>query len=255
MPYGSTSVVEVVGQGVVQKTPHNFKDPSLKQHAENAFSTESAILQRLGDHPRIVKFLGKSGAHPTALLLGEASHGDLQDYLDTHPAIDQSLAYKWCLHLTEALIHIHKLGVIHADMCPGNVFVHESTPGCLDLLLGDFGGSLCNDIKVDGEGLPSTPFYHPHFNNNVSKITDIFGLGSIMYTIYTGRWPYKDTPGRLKTTEERVTFEARVDQLLSQDVYPKDVDKLPAGSVIRKCWLRKYQSVDEVLGDLIAISA
>ena len=50
MAYGSTSIVEVVRPGVVQKTPHAFNNPSLEKHAENAFFTERAVLERLGDH-------------------------------------------------------------------------------------------------------------------------------------------------------------------------------------------------------------
>jgi hypothetical protein len=69
-------------------------------------------------------------------------------------------------------------------------------PGARDLLLADFGGSVCEKLGLDGLSLPNGRFYSPVFNWKSSVQLDLFGMGSIFYTIHTERWLYKPTPSR-----------------------------------------------------------
>jgi hypothetical protein len=52
---GSTGIIEPVSPGVVVKLPHSFKDPSLERDVVESFAAERRILERLGQHPRIVR--------------------------------------------------------------------------------------------------------------------------------------------------------------------------------------------------------
>ncbi len=179
----------------------------------------------------------------------KASHGNLQTYIDEHHEsipVDQRLL--WCRQIAEAIVFIHSHGVLHSDLRPGNILVHESVPGARDLLLADFGGSVCEELGLDGLSLPDGPFYSPVFNWQSSVLLDLFGMGSIFYTIHTGRWPYKPTPGRFEKVDDRLEWEDKiVYPNFKQEKFPDDVTDLPAGDVILACWRREFATAEDAL--------
>ncbi|KGQ04418.1 Ribosomal protein S6 kinase alpha-6 [Beauveria bassiana D1-5] len=240
---GSTSTIEPVSRGVVLKQPITFQNDELAEKVNVCFSVEPLILQRLGQHPRIVKYLGQRGR---GILLGKASHSNLQAYLDSLPSIHLRQRIIWCRQLAEAISYIHSRGVVHSDLRPRNVLVHETIAGSRDLLLCDFGGSTCDELGLDGGCLPDGPFYHPTFEAASTPALDIFGLGSLFYTIMTGHWPYRSTPGAPETIEEKLAYERELANAFNDENYP-DVTRLVGGSVILACWKRQYSTADEVL--------
>lgn len=95
--------------------------------------------------------------------------------------------------------------------------------------------------------LPNNPFYNPLFGNDASTLLDLFGMGSLFYTVLTGRWPYKSTPWRFAKLDDRLEWEEWV-------VYPNfkmgkfpPVEHLPAGDVILKCWRREFGTAKDAL--------
>ncbi|KAF6816656.1 protein kinase-like domain protein [Colletotrichum sojae] len=154
------------------------------------------------------------GLRENGILLSQASHGNLQAYLDSHPSTRLRQRLAWCVQVAEAVDHIHGRGVVHSDLRPGNVLVHETAPGVLGLQLCDFGGSVCEELGLDGLALPDGPFYHHAFGDKSGPMLDLFGMGSVFYVILTGRWPYKATPGTFGKVDERIGWEER-------EVYPK----------------------------------
>lgn len=75
-------------------------------------------------------------------------------------------------------------------------------------------------------------------------------MGSIFYTILTGRWPYKTTTGRFAKVDDRLDWEERI-------VYPNfkagkfpDVEQRPGGNVILKCWMRQFVTARDALAAL-----
>ncbi len=131
----------------------------------------------------------------------------MQSYLDdNNPQIETKKRLSWCPQAAEAVLHVHKCGVLHSDLRPGNFLIHAPGSGALELLLCDFGGSVCEDLGLDGLALPSISFYHPALGNESSIALDILSLGSILYVILTGHWPYRDTPGRPREPKEREKY-------------------------------------------------
>ncbi|KAF6822504.1 protein kinase-like domain protein [Colletotrichum musicola] len=244
----STSLIEHVSPGVVLKRPIVFiGQTEVDPRIANCFQVEPRVLARLGHHPRIVRFLG---LREDGILLSQASHGNLQSYLDGHPFTSLRQRIAWCVQVAEAVDHIHGHGVVHSDLRPGSILVHETAPGVLDLKLCDFGGSVCEELGLDGLALPDGPFYHPAFGDQSGPMLDIFGMGSAFYVILTGRWPYKSTQGTFEKVDERIEWEER-------EVYPKfreekfpDVEGLLVGDVIVKCWMRQFASARDVLDAL-----
>jgi hypothetical protein len=53
--YGSTGSIELVSPGVVVNKAHQLGEESFDKRLANNFSAERQILERLGQHPRIVR--------------------------------------------------------------------------------------------------------------------------------------------------------------------------------------------------------
>jgi serine/threonine protein kinase len=198
----------------------------------------TVILRYLGHQDTMGAQLG--------LLLAEASHGNLQAYIDEKNAlIGIPLRKKWCWQIAESIAYLHENGVIHSDLRPDNFLVHATTSTSLDLWLCDFGGSACEELDSDGGHLPDDPFFDPTQACVSTPATDIFSLGSIFYTILTGRWPYRPS-GPFKTAEDKYEYQRMVNSLFRRRKFP-DVTGLIGGRVVMGCWTKEYGKVQEIL--------
>ncbi|KAJ5343116.1 uncharacterized protein N7506_002940 [Penicillium brevicompactum] len=249
---GSTSLIARIKPGVVIKYPRFswWHSEAADSHAlikdiKRGFEVEERLLDILGAHPRIIRYLGIS-EEPRGLLFEEASDGNLQIYIDQHhDAIDLCLQKKWCRQAAEAVHYIHQKGVIHSDLRPENFLLHSDSKGKLDLLLCDFGGSMSGEI--DGGHLPDSGFFNPCKPWVSTEAVDIFSLGSVFYTIMTGHWPYK-SPGPFNSMAEKEDYDELVDTLFASQKYPP-VDSIHGGTVIQGCWTERYYDVGALIRD------
>ncbi|KAF1360121.1 kinase-like protein [Lizonia empirigonia] len=251
---GSTSQFSCDSSGRIIKSPRkvwtgNPLHKEIEREYAEAIAVEGQILQRLGSHPRIVPFWGVSA---TGIKLSKASHGNLQAFIDSNNAtIDTLLRCKWSLQVVEAVVYAHECDVIHSDLKPENYLVHNTvdpgigSPPSFDLWLCDFGGSKCDKLKLDRGKLPDDPFFDPRKSWESTKATDIFSLGSIIYTILTGHWPYREGAPPV-TPEDIAAYEKEVYNMFMAGQFP-DVSKLIGGKVIMGCWDHQYLSSEDVL--------
>lgn len=158
--------------------------------------------------------------------------------------MDVSLRKRFCLQVIEAVAYIESRDVIHSDLRLEQYLVHATSRTSLDILLCDFGGSTCPALGLDGNHLPEDPFFDPTQDGTSTPATDIFSLGSILYTILVGHLPHKQ-PGQFGLDEED-RYRTHVYEHFARGEFP-DVTNLIAGSVIMGCWKKKYQTVKEVL--------
>lgn len=196
------------------------------------------------------RYLGPHSASG-GIKLGKASGGNLQAYIDSGVPIANSLRWKWSLQAVEAVVYVHQKGVIHSDLRPENYLVHATDKGSLDLWLCDFGGAKCDDLGLNISHLPDDPFFDPRMPWNSTAAVDIFSLGSIIYTILTGHWPYREGPS-LVTVEDKNAYETYVNEMFTAGSFP-DVSSLKFGTVVMGCWDHQYSTAEEVLLQLIAL--
>lgn len=194
----------------------------------------------------ISRLLGRQTT-PRGLLLAEASHGGLQQYLDNNE-ISKQLRQKWFQQAIECVVYVHSKGVIHSDLRPENFLIHEASPDALELLLCDFGGSVCEELGIDGEGLPDAGFSEPGCHDTPTPSTDIFSLGSVLYTIVTGHWPYREPGGLFRSQEAKEEYENRVNDLFGRQEFP-EVKDLYGGDIIARCWAKEYKTAADALRD------
>jgi Protein kinase domain len=252
--HGSFSIINKIQEepGVVLKTPRWQNDLCL-----NMLEVESKILNHLGSHERIVKYGASikpaiatdkharycgNTDQPKGIRLGREVN-DLQNWIDEHPLISHIQRLNWCQQAAEAVAYVHSKDVIHCDLRPANFLVTKN----LDLRLCDFGGSKLGDLY--GRGLPNAGFHDPLDKSPVSRSTDIFGLGSCMYTIMTGHFPHS-TSGR-KTYEEEEVYREEVERLFRKRQFP-DVQNIAISDVILDCWACNI-TAEDVSGKLLGV--
>ena len=102
--------------------------------------------------------------------------------------------------------------------------------------------------SIDGEEASSCYecFSYRRSTPLVSKQTDIFAYGCVMYEIMTGTPPYHE----LEKSDDRV----RLVELQYQENRFPDVRHLPLGEVMQSCWHGTLSSMSEVIQALEAAS-
>lgn len=107
------------------------------------------------------------------------------------PKIEVELALAWLRQLIGALEAAHQLGIVHRNLKPGCIWVHEQ-----HLMLTDFAQTeeTNHDLARVGSGphLPSPRYLSPEqiMGHSLAPAANYFTLGTIAYQLLTGRTPF-----------------------------------------------------------------
>jgi len=158
------------------------------------------------------------------------------------------LRWKWSLQAVEAVSFLHEQDVIHSDLRLETYLVHGAKVGpssSSNLWLCDFGGSKCADLGLDSKKLRDDPFFDPRKPWKATLATDIFSLGTIIYTILLGHWPYREGASPV-TEEDKIAYDTEVHALFMEGKLP-NLSNMIDGEVIKGCWYYQYQTGKDVL--------
>jgi tetratricopeptide (TPR) repeat protein/tRNA A-37 threonylcarbamoyl transferase component Bud32 len=157
------------------------------------FQNEAEAVARL-DHPHIVPIY-EVGQHrgirffSMKLVEGSSLDRKLEEY-----AGDFADAARLLALAAEAVHHAHVRGILHRDLKPANILVDAQG----DPHVTDFGLARRMDSGADltQSGLPmGTPSYMSPEQargekDSLTTATDVYGLGSILFALLTGRAPF-----------------------------------------------------------------
>ena len=163
------------------------------------FRQEAEIVEKMS-HPNILPLLdyGHSDAYPY-MVMPLMTGGTLADILRKNP-LPQNDTGGWLYQIGLALDHAHGRGVVHRDLKPTNILLDDSGHAYLT----DFGVArllnLTSSLTMTGNVVGTPTYMAPEQwrGEQATPLTDIYGLGVLVYLMLTGQPPFKaDTPHSL----------------------------------------------------------
>ena len=217
--------------------------------ARARFAREAKSVARLR-HPHILEIYDYSGEQSDeTFIAAELLTGPtLKEFVLKQRELPPEIAACVALQLAEALNEAHEKGIIHRDVKPENVLIHEDR--CVKLT--DFGIAYMVDtptFTATGQILGSPGHMAPEQveGGTCDVRSDVFSLGTVLYFCATGRLPFIGrNPHHLL-------------KLLLDGEYPDPLRLRPAigadlAAIMNKALSRKpderYQTAGEMVQDL-----
>lgn len=236
---GSAGQVFAISPNVVFKCPTVFENPITEQAQETEESiakiaNEQAVYKTLMAHP-----------HPNIvhgiLCISEGIFlqrlGPTLEYHITQCSPSPESQNRWIRQLASALAWLERLGYVHGDLRPANIFLDVVEQ---NIRLGDFDAT----VKI-GEQLKvaSEPFCKLNeayeFSSAAGPDTEQFALASCIYNIRFGHKPHHD-----------LDAPARVRKLMMNEFPSTSADGL-LGALTTNCWYGVFDSIRTVEQEIL----
>lgn len=202
--YEITGVVGAGSMGVVLKAidpaldrivalkvmaPHLASNATARKRFEREAKAAAAVL-----HPNVIPIYAVSngGAIPY-LVMAYIRGGSLQKRIDREGALNMGEILRIGSQIAAGLAAAHDQGLVHRDIKPENIMLGE---GIERVTLTDFGlARSVDDASVTQHGtIAGTPQYmspEQARGDSIDQASDLFSLGSVLYTLCTGRVPFR----------------------------------------------------------------
>ena len=154
-----------------------------------AYVTEASA--RLANHPHILPLVAHGEENERLYLVTPyVAAGTLADWINQGGRLGAADVGPFFQQLCGALSYAHSLGVVHGNLKPSNVYLHEGR----HVLLGDFG--LLWDVHTldpswSGSGVEAFEYLAPEvFGGQISQAGDIYSLGATLFHSLAGHSPF-----------------------------------------------------------------
>lgn len=226
------------------------------------FELERSVLARL-DHPGIARLID-GGLTPDGrpFVVMELAEGDpITEY-----AASRSLPVRNRLELLaqacDAVDFAHRAAVVHRDLKPAHILVHDAD-GLPHVKLLDFGvAKLLDDVSDPGltaiASSPATPQYaapEQLTDDVITTATDVYALGVILYELVAGEKPY-DVSGLTYAARRRLVMDEmpqrpseRVQEANLKRALRGDIDQIVM-KALAKDPKERYQTARDLSDDI-----
>jgi serine/threonine protein kinase len=170
--------------------PELADDPDFRRR----FRRETRAIQRVATR-RAVRVLAADADAPRPYLVMEYVPGpSLQNQVERDGPCTGEALTELAAGLAEALAGMHRAGVVHRDLKPGNVLIGNSGPTVID-----FGVARSSDLTVltgIGVVVGSPLWMAPELlvGGEVTPAADVFSWGAVVVYAATGRPPFGSGP-------------------------------------------------------------
>jgi len=221
----------------------------IEQIALDRFYAEARAVGRF-QHENIVRIYD-AGTHQGMpyFSLEFVEGASLADQLDGKP-MEPGLAAKLLEPMARAMQVAHDDGVIHRDLKPANVLMtNDGVPKITDFGLAK---ELEQDqqLSQDGSVVGTPAFMSPEQArgaSDVGPLTDVYGLGAVLYCLLTGRPPFQGA--KPTDTLLQVIHNEPVEPIKLQPGIPKDLDTICL-KCLQKDPLQRYADANALADDL-----
>jgi hypothetical protein len=164
--------------------------PSTRPEAAERSLSEARAVGRL-IHPNVVATLdaGISADGEPFIVQMWVEARNLRSWLATRPRLAHDRALEILIDAANGLAALHRVGVAHGDLSPGNLLVDEDG----HVLLADFGCAVQGADRPDATGAPAFLPAEAWRGEGPTGSSDIAALGGVAYWLFTGALPYGES--------------------------------------------------------------
>lgn len=238
------AVHEIMGREVAIKVlPRERCTPEAIQNFEREIRNQAQL-----DHPNLVRAYDAGHDGNVYFLVTEYVPGaDLRRLVRNSGHLTESHAARVIVQAAFALEYVHRQGLVHRDVKPGNLLVTSSgSTKVSDLGLAGFMETSEIDPRA-GKIVGTADYLSPEIIRNPLDVTptcDIYSLGCTLYYTVTGKVPFPG--GKTRQKIRRHLEEAPVNPVrLNPDLSDEYVDVI--GDMMEKDPRMRIQTVSEVI--------
>ncbi|MEZ5359976.1 MAG: protein kinase [Candidatus Zixiibacteriota bacterium] len=239
---GIAEVYKAIQPSLQRQVAVKVLSPELAHDSDivKRFERESIMIAQL-NHPNIVHVIDKGVQGGRFYFVMEYVDGTDFKHLIYNPNIDVKVKIEMIVQVCKALDYAHKNGVVHRDIKPANILIDKQG----NAQIADFGIAQLRD-KTDVEVTSSdivmgtVAYMSPEqkFSSaNVTKATDIYAIGIILYEICCHRKP----EGHFRMPSEvNPAVPKAMDSIITTCLQERPADRFPTAGALKDAILNAF---------------
>lgn len=171
-----------------------FADGSVSEDSEMLyrFVEEYGLLEQV-HHPNVLQIFDQGVTDDVLFIVMEYLPGGTLKQCIGNNGMEPERAWSVLREMVQALVEVHRMGIIHRDIKPENIMLRDDGTA----VLGDFGVAR-RIYKAHRHGqieyIVGTPYFmspEQALGDTEDESTDIYSMGAVFFNMLTGEKPYK----------------------------------------------------------------